>query len=891
MPFFSPFTDLRAAAATAAAFRRKFQPRNLTPPASSLPRGLRLPWLLLPLLCPALLPGQSSYSITPGLLNGTAVRLVSSTPTVVYEPLAYNSTTECLDLMGFFVLPNNRDVLDFQPYIQGVAGTAITLFGIVPGGRSYTFRVTLPIPGCTAIPTPSLSRYYSSGTLMNKDQIVKPVISELYDNRERFVRARDFIVIYDTRFDPRFARTAPPSPVLSGLQLELTQRGLNNSEETNQKRLPYPSISGFGDVLGLEFNRRPKVTHNTITTLASSLATCRSINEVPEFRDTPEYTRVYTDALSQYFMLEAARQTTGSGAASASIIGALSAINPVLGAAAAGLSALASASIEATACVRRPPVEADFEVCAGTIEGKGQTLRMLSAESVNFALGRDGASPPVFSANPEVGNLTGTVSGKFTNLFIRFKENPGKACIATIRPASQVRPSAGTPAFTAVDCNQLTVAAERAVASQPLDFTLLRPVGNGEDIDYSPALQPANYFALQSFSRNRGTQGWCNYDFAFRTATDAYLDKFQSRVRDALNNAWRSGDPATQHALSLKEQFAHWTLGLSGDLALRTSPTGQDHTLDFQYSPSASANLHDRYFVRFNGSAFAAKPITGLSGNYVLTPPTVRPCANNSCGTNLSPTGTRFDFGFHYTTSLMNHIVAQLATTTLLNFEWRPTYAELGITPPGGTPDTARVPLDTTTLASIFPALSGLPAGTIAIKIAIPSTFKPFLYINPQPERTANWQEGQTDLVYNAPTVNIDIEFNGTRVLAGLLHVNHRNFQLNPSFTSDKLDAAWSLNLAQNALGPASLVFVQESSIPGCGYGQLFGGFPQGCADQLLLAIHEKLRPLLAGQLLYVADRFPAPLTLKSGGTTLRFSKLEKYQNDQVLAFYGELAK
>jgi hypothetical protein len=343
--------------------------------------------------------------------------------------------------------------------------------------------------------------------------------------------------------------------------------------------------------------------------------------------------------------------------------------------------------------------------------------------------------------------------------------------------------------------------------------------------------------------------------------------------------------------LSLKEQFAHWTLGLGGELALANSPTGPDHSLDFQYSPSASANGRDRYFVRLDGRAFAVKAIPGLSAGFVHTPPAVRPCANNICGTNQSPTGTRFDFGFYYTTSLMNNIMAELAATALLNFEWRPSYAELGLTPPGGTPGTALVPLDTTTLSTVFPALAGLPAGTIAVKVGIPSTYKPFLYINPQPVRLPPWQEGQTEMIYNAPIINIDVEFNGTRVLAGVFHVNHRDFQLNPSLTADKLDAAWALNPAQAAQGPSGIILVQEGSVPGCGLGPLYGNIPRGCADQLLGAIFEKLRPRLAEQLRYVTDRFPAPLTLRSGATQLRFNRLEKYQNDQVLAFYGELTK
>lgn len=889
MWFFSLFSSPHARAVSGAALPGQPERRHLRPrPGSWDLRGLRLLWLLLVVaLTPRLVLGQADYSISAGLLNGTAIRLVDpAVPT--YEPLAYNVATNCLDLTGIFKIPATRDVADFTPYIQGVTGTAITPMGILPGYRTYRFQVTLPLPGCTAVPGASLSRYYSSEILMNKDQIVKPVISELYDSRDRIVRSRDFIVVYDARFDSRFVRAAPSALVLSGLQMELTQRGLNNSEETNQKRLPFPSDSAFATILGREFNRLVKVTHPTDTTLNSPLATCRSIPEVPEFKDTPEFRRVYEDALAQYLFFEASRQ---SGSARAATIGALSAINPLLGVAAGFLDAVSSAAVQLNACVRRPPVDADFEVCGRAIEGKGQTLRMHSAESVDFVLGSNGASPPMFSVNPVVGRLSGAVSGKFVSLFIRFKTNPTYSCTPGSRPGADVSPLAGTPAFTSGECTQLTVAAERAVASQPLDFTLVRPVASAEDIDYSPAPQPANYFGLRSFSGSRGTQGWCNYNLAFMAATDAYLNKFQSRVRDALNNGWRSGEPATQHALSLKEQFAHWTLGLGGELALVSSPTGPDHSLEFQYSPTASANGLDRYFVRFDGRAYAAKPLPGLSGQFVLTPPAVRPCANNTCGTNLSPTGTRFDFGFQYTTSLMNNIMAELASTSMLNFEWRPTYAELGLTPPAGTPGTARVPLDTTTLASLFPALAGLPAGPIAIKVGIPATYKPFVYINPQPVRLAPWQEGQTGMVYNAPTINIDVEFNGARVLAGVYHVNHINFQLNPSLTADKLDAAWALNPLEAAQGPRGLLIVQEGSVPGCGFGPLYGNIPRGCADQLLEGIFAKLRPVVAEQLRYIADRFPAPLTLKSGNTRLRFNSLEKYQNDQILAFYGEFSK
>jgi hypothetical protein len=53
-----------------------------------------------------------------------------------------------------------------------------------------------------------------------------------------------------------------------------------------------------------------------------------------------------------------------------------------------------------------------------------------------------------------------------------------------------------------------------------------------------------------------------------------------------------------------------------------------------------------------------------------------------------------------------------------------------------------------------------------------------------------------------------------------------------------------------------------------------------------------KLRPTLEDRMLYLVSRFPAPLHFDAGGEgtpALRFNMVERWQQAQVITFYGNL--
>jgi len=355
------------------------------------------------------------------------------------------------------------------------------------------------------------------------------------------------------------------------------------------------------------------------------------------------------------------------------------------------------------------------------------------------------------------------------------------------------------------------------------------------------------------------------------------VSRFWTYTNQILNTTWSNGYPRTRQAQALEGIFRSWELGTWGETNLVGTSSGADHQLTFHYFESKSKNLRDRFVARMDTSGVVpAKPFQ----SYYLFRPSLFPCAHNLCALNRTENGTPYDVSFQYTTGALNQIVAQLAATPLLTFNWEPTYQELGVVPPPGVQPTQKAVLDGTTLSNVHAAFAELGANAASIRVT--PVFKPFFYINPQPPRGPGWAPGQENLVYSTPYLQVEVQNSQGTWLRGASYLFDLNFQFTLAAT-DKLAAAWS-----GPNGPASVGMAVFSSFTNCA-GQNYGASPAGCPDAAFAALMGRLRPVLASKLLYLADRFPAPYHFYSGTQQKVHGTVEKYQEDQVIAFYGNL--
>lgn len=807
-------------------------------------------WLLL--ATGGLLWGQTGYTVGVALADKTVVRGISVPgQPVTWQPAQYNPVTQFLDLTGVFTVPFGRSLNDFSVTVNG-RGVTIPPGGGVPvaGAQQYNFFVSIPLPGATP-PPPGWSIYTFGSMLSNPDNIAKPILVELYDWAQSELRARQLITIVDARlaggdFDP-----AAGNPTVSeGLQLEMTGRGLDNLEAFHAAGLPHPTVADYEAALTAEM-RRKTYTAKTNTAIGAATAACIPINSLPAgWKSLPEYVAVFAEAEAQYAAYVSA-STAGGGLAQV---------------------------ITNRSCVRELVLPGRFEVCAGSLRGSGQSMKLQSVSNVDLSLGLDQATPPYHHAQPSLGPIETKVLGKFLGLFIRYSHDPGRACL--VRPTKSI-PESSLLARPSLDaertCNAITLNGPGGARSTgALPYTLKEGAEGREHIDMHAGTQPANYF-LMNDPKTSTLPGWCGSNAGMELTSRTVVNRFWDFTTAALNTTWSENYPRTRQAQALEGIFRSWEPGTWGEANLAGSSTGADHQLTFNYSEARSKNLRDRFFARMAvGGSVQGKALQ----SYYLFKPSIFPCEHNLCGFNRTENGTQHDVSFQYTTGALNHIVAQLAATPLLTFNWEPTYQELGVAPPPGVPPTQKAVLDGPTMSNLHAAFAELGANAASIRVT--PVFKPFFFINPQPVRPPGWTPGQENLVYSTPYLQVEVSNIQGTWLRGASYLWDLDFQLTPAAT-DKLTAAWS-----SPGGPASLGMAVFSNFTGC-VGQYYGASPAGCPDAAYFALLSRLRPVLASKLLYLADRFPAPYNYFSGPQRKEFSLAEKYQEDQVIAFYGNL--
>ncbi|MBN8733709.1 MAG: hypothetical protein J0L64_24455 [Acidobacteria bacterium] len=807
-------------------------------------------WLLL--ATGGLLWGQSGYTVGVALADKTVVRGISVPgQPVTWQPPQYNPATQFLDLTGVFTIPFGRSLNDFVVTVNG-RGVTVPLGGGVPvaGALQYGFVVSIPLPGATP-PPPGWSIYTFGSILSNPDNIAKPIVAELYDGAQSVLRARQLITIVDARgAGADYDLAGGNATVSEGLQLEMTGRGLDNLEAFHVAGLPHPTAADYEAALTAEM-RRKALALPTNTAIGAPTAACIPIDSLPAgWKLLPDYALVFAEAEAQY-----AAYVTASAAGG-------------------GLAQV----ITNQSCVREPVLPGSFEVCAGALRGTGQSMKLQSVSNVDLSLGLDQATPPYSHAQPSLGPIETKVLGKFLGLFIRYSHAPTRSCLVRPRktitePTLRTRPSLDAQRT----CDAITLnGLGGARSTGALPFTLKEGSEGREHIDIHAGTQPADYFLLND-PKTSTLPGWCGLNAGMELTSRRLVDQFWTYTNQILNSTWSEGYPRTRQAQALEGIFRSWEPGTWGEANLVGTSTGADHQLTFNYSEAKSKNLRDRFFARMDvGGSVQGKALQ----SYYLFQPSIFPCEHNLCGFNRTENGTQHDVSFQYTTGALNHIVAQLAATSLLTFNWEPTYQQLGVAPPPGVPPTQKAVLDGPTLSNLHAAFAELGANAASIRVT--PVFKPFFYINPQPVRPPGWTPGQENLVYSTPYLQVEVQNSQGTWLRGASYLWDLDFQLTPVAT-DKLTAAWS-----GGGGPASVGMAVFSNFTGC-VGQYYGASPAGCPDAAYGALLSRLQPVLASKLLYLADRFPAPYNYYSGPQRKQFSLVEKYQEDQVIAFYGNL--
>lgn len=316
-------------------------------------------------------------------------------------------------------------------------------------------------------------------------------------------------------------------------------------------------------------------------------------------------------------------------------------------------------------------------------------------------------------------------------------------------------------------CKGMEVDALQAFASQDIGYQL-NGDPNSEANRPEVGVPPEPRFQLNPpMPVVNPDKGICSKP-AFRPyAEDLLQTGFYTRMRNALNTAWNTGTPRTQQAWALDLIFSRWETGRFGDANLAGTRTGVDHRMTHDYVPGASINWSDRFATRYETEARALLLPGNGGGRTMLyagqgwVPCQLPPQVGPPCLSNATFFGQPFDTSFFVTTGALNQVVKELAAQGVLTGLWRPTYQDLGISPPPGVPPTSAAVLDGPTLAHLHPNFAALGATPASIRIR--PLMAPYTYLLPDPP--ANWQgpvpQGRTPLTYQTAQYELTLSSSG----------------------------------------------------------------------------------------------------------------------------------
>jgi hypothetical protein len=196
-------------------------------------------------------------------------------------------------------------------------------------------------------------------------------------------------------------------------------------------------------------------------------------------------------------------------------------------------------------------------------------------------------------------------------------------------------------------------------------------------------------FTLDQMRTRDPDYGTCTQSF-LRAKVLELLDLFYPAMEDALGDAWDDGAATTQQARALTALLSPLEIGTYEPF---------DHTLALDYALLRSAEADYSATPSQDGLVGVVRSDATLRASAAVIPPPTTwvysapglemfddPADADPYGA-VSPNaldllGNAFDIAFGITTGMLNQVLRERSAAEWIRFEWRPTWEELGVTPP-----------------------------------------------------------------------------------------------------------------------------------------------------------------------------------------------------------------
>lgn len=509
------------------------------------------------------------------------------------------------------------------------------------------------------------------------------------------------------------------------LTSQLTLTGFDKLEETLQDSLIYPDVQSFNDALQQGI---PQIEE--IKTESLSEPFCVGVNDWPEVKQTPSWAEVFALAGTQYAAYEALESTVcGDVAQAAACSGAV--VGALTGTPFASLGPAAHCAMCVAAertCVKELPKVSEFEICIDSLEGELIDQRVDGLTDIDLFI----TNPSNQLAMDAILNgVEADVTISLEDLTIRYTEG---AANCQLRPENEIsdseivaipeledRTTCLGPGFVAQQaCSTCSsdVPQSQVVLAEPDRYGFAI---NGSDAERLAITQLAPMDLKFHTMTKSIPESLCTSSTSLLSASEALLEQFYPESLSLLNLVWNSNwtdKNRTDHLIDLLQPF---------NTGVVESSFANDELLITDVKLDANDGLTVQMSTEVAVGQQSTKPPSGnlYSGFVSDTPVTYQ--------NGMADVGA-FDLQYTLNTFYLNQRIAT-QVNQLMEFEYVPTYSELGIPPPTGVSAGVPVPMDPSVLGQWNPLLYEVTGKTLRFVSLVdvqPFTWMPLDYFSPQ---------------------------------------------------------------------------------------------------------------------------------------------------------------
>lgn len=487
---------------------------------------------------------------------------------------------------------------------------------------------------------------------------IKDFLVELVYTKTDSVIARDYLSIYDLRYEQNATTSASISNQPLGLTAQLTDSGVGVTASDDDppygleipliKSLPYPSLEEFNgllksDALGLSEKELTDVEE------------CISFADLSEdnFKDAnlfPAYSQALNKAREAKVIYDIIKNNQAQ----------CNALFP----------GIACALVLQGYCVKDDPQPEDFRLCVGKVREKASDLSIPAISDVDLSFkSSQGNSSAVLEAQIEFAGYHGSVDAFLRNLSVRWKS---AACLYGKPSPSEFDDfEISKPEFNWIDqwthCHNLDIetgeATTRVANSDSALFSINRHPVDAQKLKVTDLRLPT--FKYSGNSRNSQKES-CGLSFINPTV-DGLLELFRPAFQSIVQSEWTYGSPDSPTAQAVDLLFTPFHVGENVETdfnfyAVVDKVTSEKVAgLKVQYQTDAEVTVEDDR-KRLKSSYFSQ----GSGALY-----------DGSQGLDFDD--SPFDLSYDVTVGILNKVLWVRGASNLLNFEYKPTYGDLAV--------------------------------------------------------------------------------------------------------------------------------------------------------------------------------------------------------------------